>query len=109
MAWAAIGAVLATLLRSTALPLGIGFAYLLIERLIASLASRSDVIATVARALPGTNAGSLASSVLPAGIAVSAPGMNSLVGGPDAALILAIYVLATSAAMCLVIARRDVR
>jgi len=58
MAWATLGAVLATVLRSAALPLGIGFAYLLIERLIASLADRSDVIATIARLLPGTNAGS---------------------------------------------------
>ncbi len=108
-AWAAVGALLATLLRSTAVPLGIGFAYLLVERLVASLADRSDVIATVARALPGTNAGSLASSILPAGFAVSAPGMNSLVGGGEAAVVLAAYVLATSAITCAVIARRDVR
>lgn len=109
MAWATLGAVLATVLRSAALPLGIGFAYLLIERLIASLADRSDVIATIARLLPGTNAGSLATSILPAGFAVSAPGMNSLVAGPVAAAVLAAYVMAAGALTCAVIARRDVR
>lgn len=109
MAWAALGALLATLLRSTALPLGIGFAYLLIERLVASLADRSDALATLARALPGTNAGSLASSILPPGFAVTAPGMNSLVAGPVAGLVLGAYILASSALTCVVIARRDVR
>jgi ABC-2 type transport system permease protein len=109
MAWAGLGAALATLLRSTALPLGIGFAYLLIERLIASLAERSDLLATVARALPGTNAGSLASSILPAGFAISAPGMNSLVAGPEAAVVLAAYVVAAGATAMALIARRDVR
>ncbi len=109
MAWAALGAALATILRSAALPLGIGFAYLLIERLVASLADRSDVIATIARLLPGTNAGSLATSVLPAGFAVSAPGMNSLVAGPVAAAVLVVYVVAAGTVTCTAIARRDVR
>ncbi len=109
MAWAGLGAVLATLLRSTALPLGIGFAYLLIERLVASLAGRSDVLGDVARVLPGTNAGSLASSILPAGFAVSAPGMNTLVAGPAAAAVLVAYVAATSILTGFVIVRRDVR
>lgn len=109
MAWATLGAVLATALRSAALPLGIGFAYLLIERLIASLADRSDVIASIARLLPGTNAGSLATSILPAGFAVSAPGMNSLVAGPVAAAVLAAYVIAAGSLTCAVIERRDVR
>jgi ABC-2 type transport system permease protein len=109
MAWAGIGAVLATVLRSTALPLGIGFAYLLIERLVAALAGRSDVVATIARLLPGTNAGSLASSILPPDFAVSAPGMNTLIAGPQAALVLAVYAVATGALTVAVIARRDVR
>ncbi len=110
MAWAALGVVLATLLRSTALPLGIGFGYLLLDRLLASLADRSDVLAAVARTLPGTNAGSLASSILPGTLTANpGAGMNSLVAGPAAAAILAAYVLATSAVTCLVIARRDVR
>ncbi len=108
MTWAALGAVLATLLRSTALPLGIGFGYLLVEVFVTSLAARSDVIANVARVLPATNAGSLASSVLGPG-AGAAPGMNSLVSGTLAAVVLVGYVLAASALTCLVTARRDVR
>ncbi len=82
---------------------------ILIERLVASLADRSDVIATIARLLPGTNAGSLATSILPAGFAVNAPGMNSLVAGPVAAAVLGVYVMAAGALTCAVIARRDVR
>lgn len=109
MMWAALGAALATLLRSTALPLGIGFAYLLMEMLITSLAERSNLVAGIARALPATNAGSLAASILPSGYASSAPGMNALVSGPLAAAVLVMYVVATSALTCAVIARRDVR
>jgi ABC-2 type transport system permease protein len=109
MAWASIGAALATILRSSALPIGIGFAYLLVERLLASLSGGSDVIAGVARVLPGTNAGSLASSVLPPGFAISAPGMNNLVAGPLAATVLGIYIVAMSVVTCAVIAWRDVR
>lgn len=109
MAWAALGALLATILRSTALPLGIGFAYLLVEVLLTSLAGRSALIASVARVLPATNAGSLATSVLPAGSAATAPGMNSLVTGWMAAAALAVYVLAASALTCAITARRDVR
>ena len=108
MTWAALGAMLATLLRSTALPLGIGFAYLLVEVLVTSLAGRSDLIAGVARLLPATNAGSLASSVLPAGSAASGPGMNSLVPGWIAAAVLIAYVMAASALTGAVTARRDV-
>jgi hypothetical protein len=67
------------------------------------------VIADVARALPGTNAGSLASSILPPGFAVSAPGMNTLVAGPVAAVVLGVYVVAMGAVTVAVIARRDVR
>ena len=107
--WAALGVVLATLLRSTALPLGIGFAYLLIEMLMTSFADRSNLIASLARALPATDAGSLAASILPSGYASSAPGMNALVSGPAAAAVLVLYVLATSALTCAVLAWRDVR
>ena len=108
MAWATLGAALATVLRSTALPLGIGFAYLLVERLVASLADRSDVVAGLARLLPGTNAGSLATSILPPRFGSSASGLNSLVAGPVAAAVLAVYVVAAGALTCAVIARRDV-
>lgn len=108
MAWAGLGAMLATLLRSAALPLGIGFAYLLVEVLLTSLAGRSVLIADVARVLPATNAGSLASSVLPAGYAAAAPGMNSLVAGWLAAVVLVAYVLGAGALTCAVTARRDV-
>ena len=109
MAWAALGALLATLLRSTALPLGIGFAYLLVEVLATSLAGRSELIANVARVLPATNAGSLASSVLPTGSAATGPGMNTLVAGWLAAVVLTVYVLAASALTCAITARRDVQ
>ncbi len=107
-AWATLGATLATVLRSSALPLGIGFAYLLVERLVDSLANGSSVLLPIARVLPGTNAGSLASSILPAGLAVNAPGINSLVAGPQAALVLGVYVVASCAVTCLVVVRRDV-
>jgi ABC-2 type transport system permease protein len=109
MTWAALGASLATLLRSTALPLGIGFGYMLIEVFVTSLAGRSDLIAALARVLPGTDAGALASSVLPAGTTAGGPGMNTLVAGPLAAVVLAAYVLAAGGVTCLVVARRDVR
>ena len=106
-AWAALGAVLALLLRGTAVPIGIGFAFLLINQLIASLADRSGVLADVARGMLGTDAGALARSIMP-GSAGAAAGLNSLLTGSAAAAVLGAYVLVATGLSCAVLARRDV-
>ncbi len=109
VAGAAVGGALAAVFRGTALPIGIGFAYLLVERLVAGLADRSGVISALARTMIGTNAGSLATSILPPGIASTTPGLSALVSGPQAAVVLAAYLLAAAAILGTIVVRSDVR
>ena len=107
--WAAFGAFLGAALRSTAMPIGAGFVYLLLEELVSGLAGRSTLIATFTRLLPGTSAGSLASSILPTALGPTAPGMNTLIAGPDAALVLLLYALVAGGLTVSIITLRDVR
>jgi hypothetical protein len=107
--WAALGALLGAALRSTAMPIGLGFVYLLLEELVSGLAGRSALIATFTRLLPGTSAGSLASSILPTAFGPTAPGMNTLIAGPEAALVLLLYALVAGGLTGAIITLRDVR
>jgi ABC-2 type transport system permease protein len=107
--WAAFGALLGAALRSTAMPIGAGFVYLLLEELVSGLAGRSALIATFTRLLPGTSAGSLASSILPTAFGPTAPGMNTLIAGPEAALVLLLYALVAGGLTVSIITLRDVR
>jgi ABC-2 type transport system permease protein len=107
--WAAFGALLGAALRSTAMPIGAGFVYLLLEELVSGLAGRSALIATFTRLLPGTSAGSLASSILPTAFGPTAPGMNTLIAGPEAALVLLLYALVAGGLTAAIITLRDVR
>lgn len=110
--WASLGALMGVLLRGVALPIGLGVVWVLgVENLITGVSSSVlTALQPLRDVLPGVNAGSLASAVMPArptGIDAP-PGMNSYVADGRALVTVACYV-----AVCLAVAmwsyrRRDV-
>jgi ABC-2 type transport system permease protein len=109
--WCLAGAFLGILLRGTALGVGIGLVWALaVENVLRIFGSIVDVVDTVQRFLPGTNAGALAAAL---GVPVQGqpggtPGVTAVVGGTSAALMLVIYLVVFAAAAAVLIHRRDV-
>lgn len=107
----AVGAVLGlaggVLARSSGAVIGAGLVYLfVVELLLRTFVSRSEVIEVTAKALPGTNAGSLAGSF--AETTQGAPGVNDLVGTGQAVAVLLAWSAAGVVVSAAVFARRDV-
>ncbi|GAB3971992.1 hypothetical protein [Plantactinospora veratri] len=92
MVWAGFGVMLAVLLRGVALPIGLGLVWLLaVQNLLAAVAA--PILAWVAelqKGLPGPNAGALAAAL---GAGPEKPGVAAVVGGGQAAVVLAGYLL----------------
>ena len=106
--WTAVGVVLAVLLRGTALPIGLGLVWLLaLENLIRGAAALLDVFGTVQKALPGVNAGSLVAELVSAS-GEGTPGVSAVVGGGQAAGVLAAYAVVGLGAAAIILQRRDV-
>jgi ABC-type transport system involved in multi-copper enzyme maturation permease subunit len=105
--WTAFGVALAVLLRGVALALGLGLVWLLVvQNLLAALAAPLlDWVAQAQKGLPGPSAGSLAAAL---GSMPDAPGVAALVGGGQAALVVAAYLAGFVAVGGLVLRRRDV-
>ncbi|MGH3508372.1 MAG: ABC transporter permease [Nocardioidaceae bacterium] len=110
MMWASLGAALGVLLRSVALPVGLGVVWVLgIENLVSAMAaSVLDALEPLRDVLPGVNAGSLVSAVVPQEIVDAPPGVTTSVEGTRAVLTLACYVLACVALSLWASHRRDV-
>ena len=110
-AGAAIGVAGATLLRGATLVVGLGVLYVsVVEALIGGFARQSAVLTAIAKVLPGTNAGSLASAFVPyvqAG-GTTAPGMVSVVPPLQGAAVLVAYTAGLLAVAFAVFSRRDV-
>jgi ABC-2 type transport system permease protein len=88
---AAAGAFLATVVRGTALAVGIGLVYLLvIEGVFGGFAALSDVVAAIREWLPGANAGSLVAGVTTT-IGPETPGVTEVVGPARAVGVLSAY------------------
>ena len=106
--WASLGALLATLLRSTALSIGIGLVYaLVVETVIFNLPIRSESFTNARRFFPGQNSSSLADSFsaqAPTGFAPPTPQIHAA----QATLVLLAYAAAFVALTALVFRRRDV-
>jgi len=107
----AVGAVLGlaggVLARSSGAVIGAGLVYLfVVELLLRTFVERSEVIEVMAKALPGTNAGSLAGSF--AETTQGAPGVNDLVGTGQAVAVLLAWSAVGVAVATAVFARRDV-
>jgi ABC-2 type transport system permease protein len=112
MMWCVVGMFLGVVLRGTAMPIGIGVVWVLVvEQLFRSWLAPTLAVADVAqRWLPGTNAGSL---VFAMGTHAEAqgrgtPGVNDLVGGTQATIVVAAYVVVLIAISAAVLRRRDV-
>jgi ABC-type transport system involved in multi-copper enzyme maturation permease subunit len=93
--WAGIGAALAVVLRSVALPVGLGIVWALgIENLVTAMAgSVLSALEPVRDVLPGVNAGSLVAALTPDRIGSPAPGVAETVSGGRALATLGVYVL----------------
>ncbi len=104
---AMIGLAGATLARSSGAVIGAGLVYLfVIELLLRNFVSRSEVIEATAKALPGTNAGSLAGGF--ADTVDGAPGVNDLVGTWQAVGVLAAWLVISGLFATVLFARRDI-
>jgi len=108
--WASLGAVFAVLLRSVALPIGLGVVWILgIETLLAGVVSSLlPSLDWLANALPGTNAGSLVFSVTGMAAADAPPGVRDAVGGGRALLTLIGYCAVFAVLAAWTTRRRDV-
>jgi ABC-2 type transport system permease protein len=105
--WTVLGALLGILLRGVALPVGLGLVWLLAVQSLLSLiaAPLLDWVAQLQKGLPGPNAGSLVAAV---GAPADTPGVAALTGGGQAALVIAVYLVAFAALGGLVLNRRDI-
>jgi len=92
---AMLGGMLATLFRGTTLATGTGLVYIfVVEGMISGSAEQSKVIETIAKVLPGVNAGSLANTLIPSTIKDIAIGAIDVVDGTQATFMLTIYAVA---------------
>ena len=107
MVWCLLGVMLAFVFRGMALPIGLGVVWILgVENLIVNVAAALlDFAETLQKVLPGVNAGSLVSAL---GGAAGTPGVNSLVDGTQATLVLIAYALVFAVVAGLALQKRDV-
>lgn len=105
--WAMLGAVLAVALRAVALPVGLGLVWMLaVQNLLAAIAAPLvDWVATAQEGLPGPNAGSLAAAL---GAPGDTPGVAATVGGGQAAVVVAAYLVGFAAVGAVLLRRRDI-
>jgi ABC-2 type transport system permease protein len=107
MTWCLFGVMLAFVFRGMALPIGLGVVWILgIENLIVNVAAALlDFADELQKFLPGVNAGSLVSAL---GGRDDTPGVNSVVDGTQATLVLASYAIVFAVVAGLALQRRDV-
>jgi len=103
--WAMLGALLATVFRGATLAVGLGLFYLIFERVVVGFANLSKPLADLSRALPGSNAGSVAAALAPSS---GAPGVAAVVGTSQAVLVIAVYVGGFVLLSILLVLKRDV-
>jgi ABC-type transport system involved in multi-copper enzyme maturation permease subunit len=105
--WTAFGVLLSVLLRGVALAIGLGLVWLLaVQNLLALLAAPLlDWVAQLQKGLPGPNTGSLAAAL---GSGADTPGVEAVVGGGTAALVVAAYLVAFVVVSGAVLRRRDI-
>ncbi len=108
--WACLGVVLGVVLRGVALPIGLGVVWVLgIENLVSAMAgSMLSALEPLRDVLPGVNAGSLVSAVIPPGMVEAPPGVSTSVDGGRALITLTSYVLVCVAVAIWSSRRRDV-
>ena len=107
MTWCLLGVMLAFVFRGMALPIGLGVVWILgVENLIANVAAALlDFADALQKVLPGVNAGSLVSAL---GGRSDTPGVNTVVDGTQATLVLAAYAITFALVAGFALQRRDV-
>jgi hypothetical protein len=108
--WTAAGALIGVLTRSPALAVGLGLVWsLVVENLLRGVASLISGLEYVTDLLPGTAAGSMAGALGAGGAAdgASAPGVQTILGGGQAALVLAGYIVVFVVVSAVAMRRRD--
>jgi ABC-type transport system involved in multi-copper enzyme maturation permease subunit len=105
--WTVFGALLGIALRGVALPVGLGLVWLLaVQNLLTLIAAPLlDWVAQLQKALPGPNAGSVVAAL---GAGGDTPGVDALVGGGQAASVVAAYLLVFAALGGVLLRRRDI-
>jgi ABC-type transport system involved in multi-copper enzyme maturation permease subunit len=108
--WATVGAALAVVLRSVALPIGLGVVWILgVENLVSAVAGTTlTSLKPLRDVLPGTSSGSLIVSVIPPQVAELPPGVRAVVSGERGLVTVAAYAIVAVLAMVAVTRRRDV-
>ena len=106
--WCLLGAALAIMFRSLALPIGLGLVWaLVIENLVRSVAAPLlDSFETLQKGLPGVNAGSLVAAL--SGQSGDTPGVVAAVDGTQATLVLIAYAAVFTLVAGFLLYRRDV-
>ncbi len=108
--WCLFGVTLAALIRGTALSVGLGLVWVLaVENLIRATAPLLSVMASIEKALPGVNAGSLVAALGASPAGTTADGVAAVVSGGQALLVVALYFVLFAAAGALLLRRRDVQ
>nr|WP_166756066.1 ABC transporter permease subunit [Modestobacter marinus] len=108
--WGSLGLLLGHALRSTALPIALGLVWVLaVENLIVNVAAPLLGFFDAAQAgLPGVNAGSLVAALAGPGAALRTPGVAAIVDGPQAAWVLAGFLVLFTTLTGVLLTRRDV-
>lgn len=108
--WSMFGVLIATLLRGTAVPIGLGVVWALaVEVLLRAGSAEMPVVGTLQQYTPGSAAGSLVASVGAATqSAGGTPGIAATISGPLATGVLFVYLLVFLTATLLVNHTRDV-
>jgi ABC-2 type transport system permease protein len=107
--WALVGFLLGSVARGPALSVGLGLVWaLVVENLLRGVGELLSAVEAFTKVLPGTSAGSLVGSIVGAGGPDPTPGVLDTLTGPQASVILAVYVVAVPVATVLLIRRRDV-
>ena len=108
--WGSLGAVLGVTLRGVALPIGLGVVWVLgIENLVSAMASNVlTALRPLRDVLPGVNAGSLVSAVMPDRVIDPPPGVTASVAEPRALVTLVCYLAACAALAIWTTRQRDV-
>jgi ABC-2 type transport system permease protein len=105
--WATLGGLLAVLMRGVALPVGLGLVFMLaVQNLLSSIAAPLlDWVAQAQKGMPGPNAGSLVAAL---GASADTPGVEAAVGGGQAAVVVAGYLVGFVVLTGIYLRRRDI-
>lgn len=105
--WGALGVLLGIGLRSVALPIGLGLVWLLaVQNLLTAIAAPLvDWLAEAQKFLPGPNAGAL---VAAAGASTRTPGVDAIVAGGHATIVVSAYLVAFCVFGGWLLHRRDI-